>query len=425
MAKSIYENLKIGIIGGGAAGISAAYYLKRKGYVDVTVLEKEEQPGGKCCSYIQDDGVYELGAVLGTYDYDATLDLMREVDIEPMPLVEYPKPTKINDLFEKGIYSLDNVFPGYLTLKEAPRLLRQVARYKKLQKKYERLYKAGLDHLPHELYQPFSKWARRHKMKQLAKIIEIPFTTFGYGFFEEVPAAYVLKYMDYPTVMALIKPRQFFNWKEGVQYLWKKLSENINMKLNEEVVEVKRGNKVEVKTTKNSYEFDCIIYTSPLDDTVKYMDTTEIEKDLFSRIEYYNYFAFTCEIEDFPYSTGIIPKNFKKENRGGIMIWDNRKRDTNVYTLYIIGEPGWGRDEIEKRVKEEIASLGGKMGPIHMFKQWKYFPHVSTYELKQGFYEKLELIQGENRTYYAGEIMNFSTVELTCRYSRDLINRFF
>ncbi len=425
MAKTIYESLRIGIIGGGAAGISMAYYLKRKGYIDVTILERENEPGGKCCSFIHEDGVYELGAVLGTWDYNATLDLMKEADIEPMPSVEYPKTPKIDELYKKGIISLDNIFPGYISLKEAPRLLQQVAKYRTLSKKYARLYEAGLDNLPHELYEPFSKWSKKHGMKELAKLIEIPFTTFGYGFFKDIPAAYVLKYMDFPTVMALVKPHSFFNWKEGVQNLWVKLAENLDLKLNEEVIEVKRGNKVSVKTTKNTYEFDYIIYTSPLDETVKFMDVNEIEKELFEKIEYINYFAFTCSIDDFPYPSGIIPENFKKENRGGIMIWDNRKRENNIYTLYVIGEPDWTQKEIEERVEKEISSLGGKMGKVLKFRKWKYFPHVSPKELKHGFYEKLELIQGENRTYYAGEIMNFSTVELTCRYSRELANRFF
>lgn len=425
MAKSIYATLRIGIIGGGAAGISMAYYLKRNGYIDVTVLEKESVPGGKCCSYTHEDGIYELGAVLGTWDYTATLDLMKEADIEPMPSPDYPKSHKITELYNKGVISLDNIFPGYLTLKEAPKLLRQVAKYRKLSKKYSRLYEAGLDNIPHELYEPFNKWVKKHNMRELAKIMEIPFTTFGYGYFNEVPAAYVLKYMDFPTVMSLIKPHSFFNWKDGVQNLWKKLSQNINIRLNEEVIKVERGSKVFIKTTASEYEFDYIIFTSPLDETLKFMDATEIERDLFSKIEYYNYFAFTCFIDDFPYPGGIIPENFKKENRGGIMIWDNRKRDNNLYTLYVIGEPGWEQSDIEERVEAEITSLGGKMGSVQMFKKWKYFPHVSPKELKHGFYEKLELIQGENKTYYAGEVMNFSTVELTCRYSEEIVKRFF
>ena len=42
--------MKIGIIGAGFTGLSAAYYLAQKGY-DVTVFEKDEKPGGLAVGY--------------------------------------------------------------------------------------------------------------------------------------------------------------------------------------------------------------------------------------------------------------------------------------------------------------------------------------------------------------------------------------
>ncbi len=42
-----------------------------------------------------------------------------------------------------------------------------------------------------------------------------------------------------------------------------------------------------------------------------------------------------------------------------------------------------------------------------------------------GFYETLEGLQGANRTFYAGEVMSFSTVEISARYSQALVDRFF
>ncbi len=42
-----------------------------------------------------------------------------------------------------------------------------------------------------------------------------------------------------------------------------------------------------------------------------------------------------------------------------------------------------------------------------------------------GYYETLEALQGTQNTYYAGEIMSFSTIELCAQYSRSLVERFF
>lgn len=41
-------NTRIGIVGGGPSGISAAYALAKLGYQNVTVLEKHHTVGGMC-----------------------------------------------------------------------------------------------------------------------------------------------------------------------------------------------------------------------------------------------------------------------------------------------------------------------------------------------------------------------------------------
>jgi phytoene desaturase len=51
------------IIGAGAGGCSLAVYLSRQGY-DVTVLEKQEHPGGRCGQILKDGHRFDLGATL-------------------------------------------------------------------------------------------------------------------------------------------------------------------------------------------------------------------------------------------------------------------------------------------------------------------------------------------------------------------------
>ena len=42
-----------------------------------------------------------------------------------------------------------------------------------------------------------------------------------------------------------------------------------------------------------------------------------------------------------------------------------------------------------------------------------------------GWYDKLEALQGNKNTYYAGEIISFGDMEDTCAASKDIIGRFF
>lgn len=52
--------MKIGILGGGLAGVSLAYFLQEKGY-DVEVLEKEAECGGLCRSFSKNGFCFDLG----------------------------------------------------------------------------------------------------------------------------------------------------------------------------------------------------------------------------------------------------------------------------------------------------------------------------------------------------------------------------
>lgn len=52
--------MKVGILGGGLAGVSAAYFLQEKSF-DVEVLEKEDECGGLCRSFSKNGFSYDLG----------------------------------------------------------------------------------------------------------------------------------------------------------------------------------------------------------------------------------------------------------------------------------------------------------------------------------------------------------------------------
>ena len=61
-----------------------------------------------------------------------------------------------------------------------------------------------------------------------------------------------------------------------------------------------------------------------------------------------------------------------------------------------------------------------------LYEQESYYcPHVSPEDYADGWYDKLDEMQGKQNTFYAGEILSFGDMEDTCASSRDIVGRFF
>ncbi|MBD5393185.1 MAG: FAD-dependent oxidoreductase [Lachnospiraceae bacterium] len=85
---------KIAIIGGGPAGLSAAFYLAEKGY-SPTVFEKNEKPGGMLHYGIPS---YKLEKDV----IEAEIDVMRQMGVEIKTGIEVGKDVTLNELRKQG-----------------------------------------------------------------------------------------------------------------------------------------------------------------------------------------------------------------------------------------------------------------------------------------------------------------------------------
>ncbi len=90
-----YFDQKVAIIGAGPAGISCAYYLAEKGYTNVTVFEKNKEPGGMV--------VYGIPSfVMEKNIVQAEIDVLRAMGVEIKCGVEVGKDITIAQLREQG-----------------------------------------------------------------------------------------------------------------------------------------------------------------------------------------------------------------------------------------------------------------------------------------------------------------------------------
>ncbi len=446
---------RICIIGGGPAGLSAAMYLEQKGYKDYAVLERNDHVGGKCHSPYYNGRRYEMGAIMGVPSYYAVHD------VEQFCGITHDGP-QLNRNYKNMHGKVIEPFEPSKNLTKIPRLLKmkkQVARLGELlETKYkgydinghrgvsegrydgyavspEREKVAGVNPNLKDLALPFNKFCEINGVELVQDIWIGPFTAFGYGYFDEIPAAYVLKYLDFQTTMNFVKCN-LWTWKNGTQWIWEQLNDHLlhKARLNSDITKVERKDgKVFVTVNGEVEEYDKIIVTAPLQYLPDYFDATEEEKALFSKIDYerYDVLAVETKPEDHPEISYYVFENMDPARYGHLMVYYRRWRDdvNQVITTYALrnhtGDPELAYDDCKKMVLEDLKIMKNPASNVVNENSWYYFPHVDSETYASGWYEKVEGMQGQLGTYYAGEVMSFGDMDETAEYSRELVDRFF
>ncbi len=218
------KNARIAIIGCGPAGLSAGMYLEQAGYENYVIYERNGWVGGKCHSPEYKGRRYEMGAIMGVPSYYAIHD------VEEFCGVTHDGP-RLNRNYKnlKG-HVIDPFDPKKNPLR-VPHLMKMRNQMKKfgelLQTKYkgydlnghrgvaqgryegdavtpEREHVEGENENLKDLALPFKEFCEKNDVELVQDIWIGPFTAFGYGYFDEIPAAYVLKYLDFQTTMNFV-----------------------------------------------------------------------------------------------------------------------------------------------------------------------------------------------------------------------------
>ena len=253
-----------------------------------------------------------------------------------------------------------------------------------------------------------------------------------------------MKYLDTTTAIEFINMR-LWTWKEGTQSIYEAANKKLlhPAHLNTEVVKVERpaeGEEGKIKVTLKAdgeervEEFDQLIVTTPLDYFAKYADARDEEKKLFGKIIHEKYVDFIAKFDEDagPTISGYIFDNMTVERLGHAMVYYHRWEDlkgncpSTVYALRNhLGSTDVPYEEtIDKMMKD--MELCGFPVKERLYEQETYYcPHVCSKDYADGWYDKLEAMQGKQNTWYAGEIISFGDMEDTCAASKDLVERFF
>ena len=487
MAKNLDE--RICIIGGGPAGLSAAMYLEKKGYHNYEIYEKLNKVGGKCFSPkikvshngVEEEKTFETGAIMGAITYHAVSEMEefggyyhKGPDFKPGE----PNMRREFRQLDGTVYEPFNPKADF-SFKKLRGLLKLKKQMKRLNKLMQTKYvgydcyghlgvakgeyygiSKGVDghcgavkensfpnyikgHNPNlkDLALPFSEFCKLNKVEEVQRIWIAPFTSFGYGYFDEIPAALVMKYLDVTTALEFINLR-LWTWQEGTQEIYVRVNAKLKhpAHLEHEVVKVERPEGKKIKVTlkhggkQSVEEFDKLIVTTPLDYFKDYADASKEEKELFSKIVHEKYCDYIATFDEgkSPCISGYMVDNMVPERLGHAMVYYNRWQylgndcPATVYALRNhTGDEDVPYDKVMQMMDEDMAKVGFPIKEKLYAQEVYYCPHVSPKDYADGWYDKLEALQGNKNTFYAGEIISFGDMEDTCAASKDLVERFF
>ena len=186
------KSSRIVVVGAGPAGLFTAYYLKKNGYKNVTVLEKLGRVGGLCRTITSGGRSFDLGANYVTPAYKHVLALANEVGAklyseEPFVAMSVPKDRNQRVTY-RTIFSALRVYPDpphkpvpMLTFLRA--LLRFVWIRFKLRKVIDRPTFEGVHAYDHgSVCKRFDEWLKDNDLWFLGTVFQLPITPIGFGF---------------------------------------------------------------------------------------------------------------------------------------------------------------------------------------------------------------------------------------------------
>lgn len=446
------KNIRICIVGGGPSGIAAAMYLQVKGYTQVEIFEKEAAVGGKTRGFWEPFGADTYYAVrelerFGRIDHALTFADQREyrgadgAEATPFGLKKRGifASVKLTNQIRKLSRLLETRYRGYDCYghvglskgaffglsKEMDNHLRRVR---------------GRNQNLRELALPFDQFCRINGVADAARLWLAPLAAAGGGFLDELPAACVLKRFDLATVLDF-HDETYWEWESGAREIFEAVNRRLNRpaRLSTEVVKVTRTGediKVTVRDASGEREefFDRLIVAAPLPAFAAYADVSAEESDLFGRIRYKKAAQLLTRFSSNEGAAGMgfVPENFAQEGLGHLAAWQRKEEpfaeEMTVAAAAYLSHEG----SLEISAEEAFANMETELGFFGLEPEGRIsakvvsgMPFITCADYADGWYDRLEALQGQRGTYYAGEILSAGSLEDTCAASRDLVGRFF
>eukprot|EP01018_Ginkgo_biloba_P038946 Gb_19159 [translate_table: standard] len=163
----------------------------------------------------------------------------------------------------------------------------------------------------------------------------------------------------------------------------------------------------------------------------RYRDLNEVEVELFSKVKTIDYYTTVAKIkglDELPVGFYYCKKYAEDPSTIGHPVAIQKfYQDTHIFLFWLYGNSDDINDAVVSRlVCQDVKNMGAEVESVILQRRWNYFPHVSSQDMKRGFYERMEKeLQGRQNMYYVGGLMAFELTELNSCYAIDLVCRYF
>ncbi len=410
--------IRIGIIGGGPGGLSLARFLNEIDGFEPIVFEAASQPGGKSLTLRPGNSIVEMGTCYTTTHYRRVHKWMAECGI------------KLKRMTEQRFDG--ETFEAYVKAGDGHPLALQVVQYLRARRSLvTRMSAKDPDKATlAEASMSIQDWLAERKLYKIERLMYRTLTNLGYGFVDEAMTLQAQRWTDFDLILSgtLKKLRMPV---EGWDEFWKRFAATLPVRLKSRVVSVNRsGTSITLELEDGeTVECDQVVCTLPVDDFAALTKPNSDEVYVAENIEWAGYtttlFAadnWFTDVNVEAYKDAIVPGS----ERGRVLSarFDGYEPDFGG-NLYLAGQLSGdlSSDELKEALRAGIADKGGHVTNVINQKMWKYYPHFNAEAVQNGFLQRLEHMQGQDRTWYSGATFSHQAVSHIVEYNAKLVER--